>query len=49
MTGLMDKTIDKVNQNELDWYDKKVFNTVYPVSKNNWLFSDCTFLSEIQI
>jgi hypothetical protein len=25
------------------------FNTAYFVSKNNWLFSYCTFLSEIQI
>ena len=48
MTGLMNKAIAKVNQNELDWYEN-FFNTAYSVSKNNRLFSDCTFLSEIQI
>jgi hypothetical protein len=47
MTGLMDKTIAKVNQNELDWYEN-FFNTAYSVYKNNRLFSDCTFLLEIQ-
>ena len=48
MTGLMDKAIAKVNQNEPDWYEN-FFNTAYSVSKNNRLFSDCTFLLEIQI
>jgi hypothetical protein len=42
MTGLMDKAIAIVNQNELDWYEI-FFNTAYSVSKNNRLFSDCTF------
>ena len=36
------------NQNALDRYEK-LFNTAYSVSKNNRLFSDCIFLSEIQI
>jgi hypothetical protein len=50
MTGLMDKAIGvaKVNQNEPDWYEN-FFSTAYSVSKNNRLFSDCTFLLEIQI
>jgi len=46
MTGLMDKTIAKVNQNELDWYEN-FFNTAYSVSKNNRIFSDCTFLLDV--
>ena len=37
MTGLMDKAIAKVNQNELDCYKIFVFNTAYSVSKNNQL------------
>ena len=48
MTGLMDKAIAKVNQNELDSYEK-CFNTAYDVSKNNQPFSDYTFLCNIQI
>jgi hypothetical protein len=48
MTCLMDKAIAMVNQNELDWYEI-FFNTAYSVSKNNRLFSDCTFLLEIPI
>ena len=32
MTGLVDKAIAKINQNELDWYDI-FFNTAYSVSK----------------
>jgi len=44
----MDEANAKVNSNEIDWYEN-FFNTAYSVSKNNWLFSDCTFLSEIQI
>jgi hypothetical protein len=50
MTGLMDKAIGvaKVNENEPDWYEN-FFSTAYSVSKNNRLFSDCTFLLEIQI
>jgi len=48
MTGLVDKAIAKVNQNELDWNDI-FFNTPYSVSKNNRLFSDCTFLLDVCI
>ena len=48
MTSLMDRAIAKVNQNELDRYEK-LFNTAYGVSKNNWPFSDYTLLYEIQI
>jgi hypothetical protein len=44
----MDKVIAKVNQNELDW-NENFFQHTYSVSKNNRLFSDWTFLSEIQI
>ena len=47
MTGLKDKAIAKVNQNQLDWCEN-FFNTANSVSKNNRLFSDCTFLLEIQ-
>jgi hypothetical protein len=48
MTVLIAKSIVKVNQNELiDMIN--FFNTAYSVSKNNRIFSDCIFLSEIQI
>jgi hypothetical protein len=35
---------------KMNFIDMRIFfNTAYSVSKNNWLFSDCIFLSEIQI
>lgn len=46
MTGLMDKPIVKVNQKDIDRYEK-LFNTDNVVSKNNRPFPDYTFLSEI--
>jgi hypothetical protein len=42
------KPLPRFNQNELDWYENFI-NTAYSVSKNDWLFPDCTFLSEIQL
>ena len=34
----------------MNFIDMRIFfNTAYSVSNINWLFSDCTFLSEIQI
>jgi hypothetical protein len=35
---------------KMNFIDMRIFfNTAYSVSENNWLFSDCTCLSEIQI
>ena len=41
----MDKAIAKVNQNQLEFFSTQLILYL----KNNRLFSDCTFLSEIQI
>jgi hypothetical protein len=44
----MDKAI--ANFNQMNLIDMNFFfSPAYVVSKNNWLFSDCTFVSEIQI
>ena len=33
MTGLMDKTIAKVNQNELDWYENLFKHSLFCILK----------------
>ncbi|CAG2191829.1 unnamed protein product [Mytilus edulis] len=44
----MDRALAKVNQSEVDRYEK-LFNTAYAVVKNNRPFSDYSFMCDIQI
>jgi hypothetical protein len=47
-TGDMDRALAKVNQAEVEWYEK-LFNTAYAVAKHNRPFTEYNFLCEVQI